>query len=146
MLKDAKIEIYDDPSFGFKKHTYWGGGFKTVLYLQLALSRPSFDVFQNINEDQLQNQEVVYQRSIPTYSVPLLYITPLLDQMQRIGFHDFVDLTFLDTAETFTLRNVNFEDEGDAADTLTPSRLTFQLVPVADTNCANTEYSVIVCP
>lgn len=143
---DAKLSFYDNTSWPFKKHTYWGDSFKTVLYLELALSRPSFDVFQQINEDQLQVQEITYQREIPTYSVPLLFINPLLDQMQRIGFHDTVELYFFDTGETFTLTNVAFEDEGDASDNLLPSRLTFQMTAVTDTNCADTEYSVIVCP
>lgn len=143
---DAKLTFYDSNTWPFKKHTYWGGNWKTVLYLEVALSRPAFDVFQNINEDQLQNQEIVYQRAIPIYSVPLLYINPVLDVLQRVQFHDSVELTFLDTGETFALRNVAFEDEGDAADNLTPSRLTFQLVPVSDTNCADTEYQVVACP
>ena len=143
---DAKLSFYDNTSWVFKKHTYWGDSFKTVLYLELALSRPTFDVFQEINEDQLQSQEIVYQREIPTYSVPLLFINPLLDQMQRIGFHDTVELFVYDTQETFTLSNVSYEDEGAPSDNLLPSRLLFQMQAVTDKNCADHEYSVIICP
>ena len=143
---DAIFKTFCDLD-GFKNNVYWGGltPYRNINYFDIELCRSKADVFQQVDEDQLQNRTVIYQRVRVEEFFTLPLRSHLVDYFSRLGTNDTVEMTILQTNEKFTLTNLRFEDNGEIGDVVNSCLMTFDLEATTAGNCADTEYSVVPC-
>lgn len=141
---EAKLTVWNNGAF--KSYAYWddGDGYKTVLYLNVELARPTVENFSEENEDEAGGRTFLFKRQRIVYSFDVLYRNPLLDVLSTLGLHDNVELTFIETGETYSLTNVVFSDNGQRTDKLQSATLSFDLSPVS-TGCEQSEFAIISC-
>jgi hypothetical protein len=142
---DAKLTSYCNGVF--KNNTLWTAAaiYKNVFYLNVELARPRVDTFQNVNENALKNRIVTFQRQRIEMTFYTALRSCLVDFFSRIGMNDVVELFIYETAETFTLTNVRFADQGDEADLVSSVSLTFDAESITAQNCEQTNYTIAVC-
>jgi hypothetical protein len=143
---DTKFQTFCDID-GFKNNVYWGGvtPYKNTNWFDVELVRGKSDLFQDIDENQLQDRVITYQRvrMEQFFSLPLR--SYLVDYFSRLGTNDTVEMTILETAQKFVLTNLRFEDNGDAADIVSSCKMTFDLTSVNARDCEQTDYEVAPC-
>lgn len=139
---DAKLRAYC--SNDFQNSVYWGGAnpYQNYIYLNVELARPAADVFIDSTENQLKDRVILFQRQRLTQSFYLLVRKHLVDFFSRLGISDTIELTFLATGQTFTLKDLEFEDEGDAADVLAVGRFFFNVESATGRDCEETTYEI----
>lgn len=139
----AKLSFWNNGTF--KSYVYWTG-YKNVLYLDVEFARPTTDFFTEENEDDKGDRTTLFQRQRLSQSFELILMNPLVDVVSIVGLHDNVTLEFLETGETYNLkdRHVTFSDNGERADKLASVILTFDM-QVVTTGCEQSEYSVTPC-
>ena len=139
-----QMKIEATSTFEFFSNAYFENGiYKTVLYLDTECGRPTFDVFREIKENALGGQNVVRQRERQELNFAIYATNPLLDVLATVGFLNTITLTYLNTQEVITLKNVRFEDNGEREDLVNRCTLFCELEPVYSTNCADKNYEKV---
>lgn len=135
-----KLEATSTKTF-YSNAYFEDGVYTTVLYLDTEFGRPTFNIFREIKENALGGQRVVRQSEVQELNFAIFATNPLLDVLATVGFLDTVTLTYLNTQEVITLKNVRFEDNGERTDLANRCTLFCELEPVYSTACEDSKYS-----
>ena len=146
---DAKLIIGSSPTTtgGFKNNVLWGNPkfFSVVLWLNVELTRPLIDTFQEVDENQLKDRIITYQRQRASVSFFFELRAALVDFFSKVGMKDSVVLQLLETGEIFTLSNVRFEDGGTLGEVVGVCSFTFDMNSVTASNCGDTTLVLTPC-
>jgi hypothetical protein len=141
---DCKITAYC--SNLFQNSTLWNDGtdtYKSVYFCDVEFARPQIDVFQEINENQFQDRQIIFQRQRVEQQFALLFRKYCLDFFSGLGLNTTVELTILETGETYTLNNLRMEDNGDAEDVVNSVLFTFDNNSVVGAMCADADFEIV---
>jgi hypothetical protein len=142
---DCKLVAYCNNS-PFQNNTLWNDGddlYKSIVFADVELARPKADVFQEINENRLQDRVIIYQRQRMEQSFYLLLRSYCLDFFAALGLNDVVELHILSTGETYILNNLRMEDNGDVSDVVNSCVFTFDNLSVTGAVCGNADFEII---
>ncbi len=124
----AKITAYNNNATtgagcsDFGLSCYWGNDYKNVFYVCGDLGRSTFEDIIETETDITGQTERVQNTSIERFNLSVLAISPLLQFLKTLDKHDVKQITFLDTGETYNIKNIDIEDQGQI---LTPTNLVY---------------------
>ena len=124
----AKITAYNNNATtgagcsDFGLSCYWGNDYKNVFYVCGDLGRSTFEDIIETETDITGQTERVQNTSIERFNLSVLAISPLLQFLKTLDKHEVKQITFLDTGETYNIKNIDIEDQGQI---LTPTNLVY---------------------
>ena len=123
----AKITAYNynssnDGCGDFSLNCFWGESYKNVFYLEGDLGRSKFEDIIETETDATGQTERTQNTSIERFNLSVVVTTPLLQFLKTIDKHDVKTITFIDSAKTYTIQNIDIDDTGDI---LTPNNLVY---------------------
>lgn len=141
MKKRATITAYNySKSNGacddFSMNVYWGEDYKNVLYIDGSLGRSSYEEIIETTVNKQGKTNRVQNTSIEKHIMSVFVSSPLLNLYKSIDKCDVKELTFLDTGETFTISNIDIEDQGDTYTPLQLVFITFEDDPISKVQCS----------
>lgn len=109
---------------------YWGASYQNVFYLDGDLGRPTFEDIIETTTDATGQTRRTQNTSIERNCLAVLAISPLLQFLKTLDKHDVKQLIFLDNSETFTIKNIDIDDEGDVLNPVQVVRIWFEGEPI----------------
>ena len=113
---DETNDGYDD----FSMNCYWGNDYKNVFYLCGDFGRSTFEDIIETETDSTGQTTRTQNTSIERFNLAVIVTTPLLQFLKSIDKHDVKEITLLDINKTYSIKNIDIDDEGDK---LTPNFL-----------------------
>lgn len=144
---DAKIIAYN-PNSSVSNNVWWGVPlfpFKLVVYADIEFARGTTETFQEVNEDALKNRTIVYQRQRTENSFYLFVRGYLLDFFSSLCLCKTIQITFLETGETFDITNLRFEDEGEPDEIISTGKFIFDMNSIYASGCTQSEFIETSC-
>lgn len=144
---DARLRCSSESPIVFKNNVLWTGAvsYASIIHLNVELTRPRIDIFQEVDENQLKGRIVTYQRQRQEMSFYTFVRNCFVDFYSRIGLNDVVTLYLFDTGETFVLTNLRFSDTGTEGDKVNSVSFTFDAESVTAQNCEQSNYTIAPC-
>lgn len=133
---NAKITAYNlDLASGgcddFSLNIYWGKGYKNVFYLDGSQGRPTFENIIETKTDITGKTTRTQNTSIEKHIVSIVACSPLLQFLQTIDKCDVKEIEYLDGGETFTITNIDIDDQGDTLNPVQLVYITFEDNPIS---------------
>lgn len=113
---------------------YWGSGYKNVFYLDGDLGRPPFEDIIETTTNSTGQTTRTQNTSIERNCLSVIVISPLLQFLKTLDKHDIKTIHFVDTLETFTIKNIDIDDEGDVLNPIQVVRIWFEQEPITKIN------------
>ena len=118
----------------FSMSMYWGGGYKNEFYLDGDLGRPPFDdIIETITNSTGQTTRI-QNTSIERYCLSVVVISSSLPFLKTLDKCDVKQLIFTSTGETFVIKNIDIDDEGDVLNPVQVVRIWFEQEPITKIN------------
>jgi hypothetical protein len=140
---NAKITAYNYSSSNggcsdFSLSTYWGNGYKNVIYLDGDLSRSEFKNTIETTLDVKGQEHRTQDVSIERFSLSMVAYSPILSLLHSISKHDVKTITFIDTGDVYVIKNIDINDQGSPLDTVQIVNIVFEDEPISKTDTSST--------
>ena len=132
----AKITAYNNNlnSGGcsdFSMNVYWGEDYRTEFYLCGDLGRSTFEDIIETTTDATGQTYRLQNTSIERFNLSVVVTTPLLQLLKSIDKCDVKELTFIDTADSYSIKNIDIDDSGSNLDPVQLVNITFEDEPIS---------------
>jgi len=131
----AKITAYNNNNASggcsdFSMNVYWGGDYRNEFYLCGDLGRSTFEDIIETTTDATGQTTRTQNSSIERFNLSAVVSTPLLQFLKSIDKCDVKELTFLDTGDIYTIKNIDIEDNGTNLDPMQLVNIVFEDEPI----------------
>lgn len=138
----AQIIAWNNPSTAggcgdFSLNAYWGGGYKNVFYLNGDLGRSEFANTIETVTDKFGQDVRVQDISVEKFGLSVIITTPLLSFLHTISKHDNKQIYFEATQQTYNIKNITIDDQGQRLDPNQLVIITFEDEAISNINGGN---------
>lgn len=120
-----KLEVWD--SKDYNGGTYYGGGFKNILWFRSVLTRPKIELVSEQVNDGFGVPLQSYTRTEDVYGFDVLSCDGLYQTLARFANHDTANITYPGESETFDIRDIRASDTGEKSDLLSVVEVSFKM-------------------
>lgn len=120
-----KLTVWD--SKDYNGGTYYGGGFKNIMWFRSVLTRPKVEFNSETKNDGFGYPLQVYARTEDVYGFDVLAGDGLFLTLARCANHDTATITYPGESEEIDIRDIRASDTGEKSDLLAIVEVSFKI-------------------
>jgi hypothetical protein len=138
----ARLKYKSTVSNDFSQYTYWGNAYETVVYLDINFDRSSIETFEELDENEIGGQTVIFKSYTQKETFSFLAIQPIVSMLAALPLHTDKTLELIETSETYTITNITINDTASGDEFLGIIKIDIQSQTAPLGNCPQ-DYTIV---